>query len=473
MWLDRFWKDVRSEAGLEDVRLHDLRHSYASMALLSGESVRALGRLLGHEKPTTTLKYAHLSDASVREAVDVLGAGSRRRAVMTGRRTMRLTDAAVGKLQPAGTEYIVWDSRVAGLGVRVRPSGHRGFVWHGHSNGKAVRRTVGSAALMTVEDARRECLALQNGVERSRADAQDGPAVPLFRDYALGEWKVAAEARWGKSQRTLVDWALREHFLPAFGSLPLDRIRRRDVERWFDDYSKTAPGGANHALSKLRQIMRAAVAAGLIAADPTRGIRKNPRPKFTRFLSTEEIDRLHCALDRLVQERPAYRAQSDVIRLLLLTGCRKGEIQQLKWSEVDGDVLRLETSKTGPRTVWLSEAARAILARQPRTGSAFVFPSPKDPARPRSAKPMRLWDRARAEAGIEDVRLHDLRHTVASQAVARGVALSTVARMLGHSDPKMTLRYAHVTDPDVEAAAERIGKVIQTAITGRHTPGED
>ena len=392
---------------------------------------------------------------------------------MTGRRSMRLTDAGVGKLKPAGTEYIVWDSRVAGLGVRVRPSGHRGFVWHGYSNGRAVRLTVGSAALMTVEDARRECLALRNGVERSRAGARDAPAVPLFRDYALGEWKAASEVRWGKSQRRLVDWNLRKHLLPAFGSLPLDRIRRQDVERWFDAYSRTAPGGANHALSLVRQITRAAVSAGLIAADPTRGIRKNPRPRFTRFLSTGEIDRLHRALDRLVEERPAYRAQSDIVRLLLLTGCRKGEIQQLKWSEVDGDVLRLETSKTGPRTVWLSEAARAILARQPRTGGAFVFPSPRNPAKPRSAETMRLWDRARAEAGIEDVRLHDLRHTVASQAVARGVALSTVARMLGHSDPKMTLRYAHVRDPDVEAAAERIGKVIEAAMAGYHTPGGD
>ena len=96
---------------------------------------------------------------------------------MTGRESMRLTDTGVGKLKPAATEYIVWDSRVAGLGVRVRPSGHRSYVWHGHSNGTAVRLTVGSAALMTVEDARRECLALRNGVERSRAGARDAPAV--------------------------------------------------------------------------------------------------------------------------------------------------------------------------------------------------------------------------------------------------------------------------------------------------------
>ena len=99
-----------------------------------------------------------------------------------------------------------------------------------------------------------------------------------------------------------------------------------------------------------------------------------------------------------------------------------------------------------------------------------MFPSPANPARPRLGTPA-LWNRIRKEAGIEDVRVHDLRHTVASQAVARGVALSTVARMLGHSDPKMTLRYAHVSDRDVEAAAERIGKVIETAMqTGRTAP---
>ena len=176
---------------------------------------------------------------------------------------------------------------------------------------------------------------------------------------------------------------------------------------------------------------------------------------------------MHRTLDRLVEERPSRRGQADIIRLLLLTGCRRGEILRLKWSEVDGHVLRLAETKTGPRQVWLSEAAQAIIAHQPRASSAYVFPSPKCPTRPWSSA-MGLWYRARKEAGIDDVRLHDLRHTVASQAVARGVALSTVARMLGHSDPTMTLRYAHVSDREVEAAAERIGKAIERAMaTGK------
>ena len=377
---------------------------------------------------------------------------------------MRLTDAGATRLKPGRTEYIVWDTRIAGLGVRVRPSGHRSFVWHERVNCRTVRRTVGSVTLMTMEEARGACLALQNDEGPSGGDDGKAPSsAPLFRDFATGEWQATAGARWTPSRRRHVERRLETQLLPSFGSLRLDRIRRRDVERWFDAYSVTAPGGANEALQVLRQILGAAVITGHIAVNPAEGVRKNPRPKFTRFLSAEEIDRLHDTLDRLVDRRPSCRQQADIVRLLLLTGCRRGEIVELRWSEVDGDMLRLAESKTGSRTVWLNEPARTILAAQPRIGSPYVFPSSNDPARPRSRN-LSLWRRARKEAGIEDVRLHDLRHTVASQAVARGVALSTVAKMLGHANPTMTLRYAHVGDRDVEAAAERIGMAIDAAM---------
>lgn len=385
-------------------------------------------------------------------------------------RRTRLTDAGVRRLRPRNTEYVVWDSRTAGLGVRVRRSGHRSFVWHGHENGALVRVSLGSAALKSVDEARRECLALENRHGPSgRGQRRSGSAIPLFRRFAAGEWKTARAGRWSESRRGFVDRMLATQLLPAFGNLPLDRIRSSDVERWFDAYSKTSPGAANKALSLLRQILNAAVSTGHVAVNPTRGIRRNPRAKMTRFLSTEEIERLHRALDRLVDERPSRQPQADIIRLLLLTGCRRGEVLKLEWSEVDSDVLRLTKAKTGPRTVWLSDEAQAIIARQPRTRSAYVFPSPKDPARPCSDE-LRVWGLARKEAQIEDARIHDLRHTVASQAVARGVPLPAVARMLGHSHPTMTLRYAHISDGEAEAAAERIGKVITQALEAGTVP---
>ena len=148
---------------------------------------------------------------------------------------------------------------------------------------------------------------------------------------------------------------------------------------------------------------------------------------------------------------------------MLLTGCRKGEIVELRWSEVRGDAFELADSKTGPRKVHLNSQARRILERQPRGQSPFVFPSPRAPSRPRNDH-LRLWYRVRREAGIEEVRLHDLRHTHASHAVMNGVPVPVVSRMLGHSNVRMTLRYAHLGDRDIEEAAERVGQAIATII---------
>ena len=216
-------------------------------------------------------------------------------------------------------------------------------------------------------------------------------------------------------------------------------------------------GGANKGLELLRQILNFAVARGHIETNPARGTRPNRRPKPTRFLSREEIGRLHSALDD--HHARGRRAEADIVRLLLLTGCRRGEILGLRRSEVQGDMLVLADSKTGPRTVPLNSQARAILDRQPRGDSGFVFPSPLDPSRPRSDH-LGLWYRVRREAGIEDVRLHDLRHTHASHAVMNGVPVPVVSRLLGHSNTRMTLRYAHLGDRDIEAAAERVGRAI-------------
>ena len=135
----------------------------------------------------------------------------------------------------------------------------------------------------------------------------------------------------------------------------------------------------------------------------------------------------------------------------------------MRWQDVDGDTLNLADAKTGPRQVLLNAPARAILERQPRSNSPYVFPSPRDSGRPlRSDLP--LWYAVRREAAIEDVRLHDLRHTYASHAVLQGVPLPVVSRLLGHKHPSMTLRYAHVGDRETEAAAERIGAAIARAL---------
>ena len=372
----------------------------------------------------------------------------------------RLTDANVEKLAVSAREYTLWDTRHAGLGVRVRPSGHRSFVYWRKGQDGAHRITLGSAALMKVEEARKQCLAIESG---ERSGLTQRGEVPTFAEFAAGPSRSCFE-RGKPTTRKVAARIVTARLLPAFGSLPLDRISRAAVTRWFDECSRTTPGAANRALNMLSRILNHAIICGHLQANPARGIKWNPGAKLTRFLSGEEVRRLHHALDHHDQHgRPSRARQADVIRLLLLTGCRKSEILNLRWQDVDGNTLNLVDAKTGPRRVFLNAPTRAILERQRRSGSAWVFPSPRDPGRPLSTD-LSLWYSVRREAGIADVRLHDLRHTFASHAVLRGIPLPVVSRLLGHRQPSMTLRYAHIGDREVEAAAERIGAAISRAL---------
>ena len=373
-------------------------------------------------------------------------------------RRQRLTDAGIARLKPEAREYTVWDTRVPGLGVRVRPSGSRTYL-HQRSTPAGVKRvSLGPTTLRSVEEARRACQDSAASPDESLPSARSN--APLFRNFVAGPWKAACFDRWKPSSQARAQSALNHQLLPAFGALRLDRISRLRVIRWFEAYSRTAPAGANRVLDDLRQIFNHAIICGHIETSPACAIPRNRAPARTRFLSREEIRRLHQALDRHAQRSESKRQQADIIRLLLLTGCRRNEIARLRWQEVDGDCLNLKETKTGPRRVLLNARARVIIERRRgRSTSDWVFPSVRNPASPQYDV-TRLWNAVRCEAGIDDMRLHDLRHTVASHAVMQGVPLPIVSRILGHRHPRMTLRYAHVGDSEIEAAAERVGQRI-------------
>ncbi|MCY3670688.1 MAG: tyrosine-type recombinase/integrase [Alphaproteobacteria bacterium] len=384
----------------------------------------------------------------------------------------KLTDAGIARLRAGTREYTVWDTQVAGLGVRVRPSGSRTFVYHRRTDQGVKKMSFGPAALCKMEEVRRACLeAAVTG--NDRADDGSRGTAPLFRDFVAGPWKTDRLEHCKPSTRRNFDSILKRQLLPVFGARRIDRIGRRSVIRWFEARSRTAPGAANAALDLLGHILNHARALGHIGTNPTKGIRRNPGRKMTRFLSREEIARLHLVLDRHAAGSVSEAQQADTIRLLLLTGCRKGEIMRLRRDEVRDDRLELADSKTGPRIVLLNGPAREIVTRRMALGTGpWLFPSVRDPSRPQ-CRGLPLWFRARREAGIEDVRLHDLRHTVASQAAMNGVPLPVVARLLGHSNVNMTMRYAHVGDREIEAAAERVGQAVHTLIAGAAIAGPD
>ncbi len=228
-------------------------------------------------------------------------------------RKMRLSDRAVARLGAASNEFTVWDKRVTGLGVRVRPSGHRSFVVLDNRNGPSKRRSLGPVTHMTVDEAQSRCLAIQSGDMDILPDKSLAPA-PLFGDFVANVWIPECFDRFKPSTRRSTSSALASQLLPAFGGVPLDRIRRKDVIAWFDRYSGMAPGGANSVLETLRQIFGHAEIHGHLETNPASGIRRNPKRTFNRFLSRNEASRLHAELDRLVAERPERTATADIIR---------------------------------------------------------------------------------------------------------------------------------------------------------------
>lgn len=263
---------------------------------------------------------------------------------MARRKRIRLTDAGIACLRPREREYTVRDKSVPGLGVRVRPSGGKSYVLLRKEAGLHRRFTLGPTMLKSIAEVRRDLQEARPSGKSARKTRRQRP-VPILRDFVAGAWKETHFDRYKPSTQKGVRFQLERRILPAFGSKRLDRISPTAVRRWFDRKSRTAPGSANHGLGRLRQIMNFAVACGHVKADPTRGIRLNRGAKLSRFLSREEIARLHRVLDEHALK--GQQQQTDIIRLLLLTGCRKGEILNLRWSEVDGDTLLFTDAKTG------------------------------------------------------------------------------------------------------------------------------
>ena len=196
---------------------------------------------------------------------------------MAGMERMKLTDAAIARLRPREREYTVWDSRVVSLGVRVRPTGGRSYVLLLYNGGRTKRVSLSPVGVKSLEEVRRECQARQ---AKPEPEEKTGPArpVPLFRDFVAGPWKEAHFDGYKPSTKKGVRHQLAAQLLPAFGAKPLDRIWEAGIRRWFDCYSRTAPGNANHALARLRQILNFAIACGYIENNPRGQHRIQPAP---------------------------------------------------------------------------------------------------------------------------------------------------------------------------------------------------
>jgi len=376
-------------------------------------------------------------------------------------RVVRLTAAMVAGAKARGvSEVMLHDADVPGLALRVRQSGAKTWVLRRTVDGRQERRVLGTPDSLSVAEARDAARAVILGPLPGR-DAAPPPASMSFAKFAaLYRERMADD--WKPSTRDGFDSALRLHLLPVFGARPMNRITAEEVTAWFHGISKERSGRANRLLCDMRAMFNRAREWKVIAADaphPCALLRRNRRDPVWRILSLEELGRLGKALDRLAEAKPD---ETSIIRLLLLTGCRVGEIMRLKWQEVRDDRLELGDSKTGPRAIPLPAAAIAILKarRPPRRAAGYVFPSPVDRRRPRSNIDT-AWMQVKRAADIEGtLRLHDLRHTYASRALMQGETLQMAGKLLGHRRTATTERYAHLEDSFLIAAAERVSARI-------------
>ena len=366
-----------------------------------------------------------------------------------------LTAARIKALRPRKTPYDIRDAGLRGFGIRVLPSGGKRFFVHCQHRSERVWKIVGDAAQIGIDEARASATGMLAAIRRGE-NAPCSPGETLFEAVAKTVFERHARL-WKPGTLSVNRSYLRSQILPHFAGRQIADIDRREVQRWFASLRPT-PVAADRSMPVLSVIMTESEAMGMRPKDsnPCRGIRRYRRKGRERFLSDDEIRRLSARLEAHEASSPR---QVAVIRLLLLTGCRKSEILTLRWSDYREGHLFLRDSKTGPRTVWLSEPARAVLDALARA-SREVFPG-HQVNRPASARWLtRFWNRVRAEADLDDLRLHDLRHAHASFALRRGEHVLAIARLLGHRRAETTLKYTHPADTMVRNAVEKIGAVL-------------
>ena len=283
------------------------------------------------------------------------------------------------------------------------------------------------------------------------------PLHPSCSRMSRTRFSVATKRHWKPSTLRVNLNYYRNQILPWFKGCAIGEITRHDVQRWFASLHAT-PVAADRSAPVLSVILRQAEIYGYRpeGANPCTGIKRYRRRSRERFLNHDEIRRLSRILDRRHMEHHRLTA---IVRLLLVTGCRKSELLNLRWSDYREGKLYLTDSKTGPRTVWLSSPARRILDGLSRTNS-WVFPSPRGEGRLSTDMLDRFWYGVRTEADITDVRLHDLRHSYASVALAHGETVLTIGRLLGHNNPATTLKYTHLADASVHEAAEALVPIL-------------
>ena len=374
-------------------------------------------------------------------------------------------------------ETVFWDRELSGFGVRVYPTGSRVYLVQTRHGGKSRRVTIGRHGVVTAEQARRKAALVIASINAGKEPGRTSAGSPLAGGPTIAELgerylREHVDVRCKHTTAGAYRYTLTKYLLPEFGSVPLGAIGREDVAALHYRLHKT-PNTANRVVDTLSRLFHMAEAWGVApeGGNPCRFVKKDRSRSCERFLSEEEFRRLGRVLSEVGAEGKVSRSGVAAFQLLMLTGCRRNEILTLRWEDVDleaGD-LRLRDAKTGARSVALSPAARKVLSSLPRKpDSPWVIAGPE--AGRHLSNLNSPWLLVRKRAGLEDVRIHDLRHSFASGALALGESLTMIGKLLGHRQVQTTARYAHLARESVKTSAARVAASIAADMENPCTP---
>lgn len=386
----------------------------------------------------------------------------------------KLTKRTVEALPVEAKDYFVWDSQIAGFGVRVMPSGAKTYQAQYRKGGRTRRVAIGRHGNITVDEARNLAKEIMGQVAKGENPAEElsqhrkAPTVAaLCERFFDAHAKERCKPSTQKEYRRAIDLFI----VPALGLVKVVDVERKDIAELHHKF-RDRPYQANRTLGVLSKMFNLAEIWGLRpdGSNPCRHVPKYREVKRERYLRQPELQRLGetlVAVERDGSESPFVVA---AFRLLILTGCRLGEIQTLKWAYITPNGMELPDSKTGARRIPLPQPARDILAHLPRTpGNPYVIEGKLPDSHITDLQ--HPWRRIRDQAGLPNVRIHDLRHTYASNAVSAGMPIQMVGRLLGHTQIQTTMRYAHLADDPVRRAAEenaaRLGVLVGSATPPR------
>ena len=381
-------------------------------------------------------------------------------------RIPRITKRSVDAVKAGGTDTVYWDGELTGFGLRVRRSGRKSYVVQTRIAGKLCWFTIGPHGPLNPDQARARALEIlasaKKGIDPRDADARR-EAEPNMADlgrrfleeYVPVHCKPSTREEYRRSVRLFVD--------PVIGELRVPEVQRKDIAALHHGL-RDKPYQANRTLAVLSKMFSLAEVWGWRpdGSNPCRHVKRYKEHKRERFLSPEETERLGEILREAEEEMPSAVA---AFRLLLLTGCRLSEIQFLRWEYVKDDCIELPDAKAGGRVVPLGPEARAVLSAIPRDEDNPWVIAGRLPGS-HLTDLQRPWRRIRKQAGLEDVRIHDLRHSFASRALALGESLTMIGKLLGHTQVQTTARYAHLARDSIQTAAAR----ITGSIGGNLTP---